>query len=89
MPPKVFCYFKRNQQSNKAVDPSSDTGGTATIATNIKPSTVSKPESVSSSPAIGPLNVKCDSDESYCDLIMEPPPIKRCRISNSATADAV
>ena len=67
----------------------SNAGGTATVATNIRPSTVSKPRPVSSSLAVGPLSVKRDPDESYCDLTMEPPPIKRCKTSNSATADAV
>ena len=33
--------------------------------------------------------MKRDPDESHCDLTMEPPPIKRCRISNGGTADAV
>ena len=67
----------------------SNAGGTATVATNIRPSTVSKPGPVSSSLAVGPLSVKCDPDESYCNFTMEPPPIKRYWASNSATADVV
>ena len=67
----------------------SNTGGTVTLTANIKTSTASKPGSNSSSMATGSLNVKHDPDEGYCDLAMEPPPIKRCRTSSSATADAV
>ena len=67
----------------------SNASGTATVATNIRLFTVSKPGPVSSSPVVGPLSIKHGPDESYCDLTMEPPPIKRCRTSNSVTADAV
>ena len=51
----------------------SDTGGTATIATNFKSSTASKPGTHSSSMAIGPLNVKPDPDKGHCDLSIETP----------------
>ena len=67
----------------------SNTGGTAMIATDIKCSTASRPRPVSSSMATGPLSIKRDADENDCDLTMEPPLIKRCWTSNSATADAV
>ena len=67
-----------------------DCGGTATIAANIKASTASKPRPDSSSMATGPLlNIKPNSDEDYCDLTIEPPPIKKCRTSNSALVDTV
>ena len=83
MLPKVFCFFKGNQQNNKTVALApSNTGGTVTIAANIKASTASKPRSNSSSVATGSLNVKHDPDEGYCDLTMEPPPIKRCQTSS-------
>ena len=67
-----------------------DCGGTATIAINIKASTASKPRPDSSSMATGPLlNIKPNSDEDYCDLTIEPPPIKKCQTSNCALVDTV
>ena len=67
-----------------------DCGGTATIAANIKASTASKPTPDSSSMTTGPLlNIKPNSDEDYCDLTIQPHPIKKCQTSNSALVDTV
>lgn len=66
----------------------SNTGKTL-IVSNIKTATTSNPEPTTSSMAIGLLNVKPDPDQGDCDLTIEPPPIKRCRTSNSATEDVI